>query len=228
MLTDVLITDALRLTEEGGRFVLRCSEFADVADGQIVRSRAREIAASLSGAVTVILGRSVTLAATGLAELRRDGTRNHFLEVQSARMVMRAMPVTLQVTHPDGSVTVARPGDPVLGWVKAADGAENVRRALRLISEAELGWVELYRIYEIILDDAGDRLFEWATKSAVNRFKRTANSVGAIGDLARHGRERGQPPPDPMSLGQARALIFDLVKTWLTRRESDIREGRAP
>jgi hypothetical protein len=55
----------------------------------------------------------------------------------------------------------------------------------------------------------------WATRAAVRQFKHTANSPGAIGHEARHGVDTGQPPPTPMSLGDAKALVNGIAQRWL-------------
>jgi hypothetical protein len=58
----------------------------------------------------------------------------------------------------------------------------------------------------------------WVTNRQVDRFKRTANSQKAIGDKARHGKDPYEPPTEPLSLSEARALIDGLLKVWLDEK----------
>jgi hypothetical protein len=50
----------------------------------------------------------------------------------------------------------------------------------------------------------------------LKRFDRTANSVAATGDKARHGVERTDPPSKQISLSHAREMIDRILIAWLT------------
>ena len=81
-------------------------------------------------------------------------------------------------------------------------------------------WINLYKIYEIVDKDAGKikkihRIEQWITKKKISDFKQTANSKRAIGDDARHGVDDNDPPKEPMSLSEAKALIMTLLQKWL-------------
>ena len=80
-------------------------------------------------------------------------------------------------------------------------------------------WVGLYRLYEVIEADVGgeDKIVKagWTTKKAIGRFTRTANSPDAIGDAARHGKQSGEPPPNPMDLSEAISLVKVILHNWL-------------
>jgi len=65
----------------------------------------------------------------------------------------------------------------------------------------------------------------WVTNDKLERFTHTADSVGAVGDDARHGRERTQPPPRPLSLSAARDLIDRLLRSWLTWKSREAGQG---
>ncbi len=56
---------------------------------------------------------------------------------------------------------------------------------------------------------------DWVPRDKLDLFGRTANSPEAVGDAARHGRQSGEPPKEPMELYEAQALIKTLVKKWL-------------
>ena len=82
-----------------------------------------------------------------------------------------------------------------------------------------MGWVDLYRLFEVIEAGAGGAraLVDggWASNAQIRRFKHTAKSVAAAGDEARHGAEHGERPADPMTLDEARGFIDGLLRRWL-------------
>lgn len=64
-------------------------------------------------------------------------------------------------------------------------------------------------------EDAGKKKMEQWTKDKISQFTHTANSQSAIGDDARHGVDRNDPPKEPMPKSEAEALIRNLLKQWL-------------
>lgn len=46
-------------------------------------------------------------------------------------------------------------------------------------------------------------------------FARAASHQAAVGDSGRHARLPDAPPPNPMPIGEARALIGKLVNAWI-------------
>ncbi len=81
-----------------------------------------------------------------------------------------------------------------------------------------LSWFELYKVYEIIEHNVDRKEIikrGWATGKKLERFTRTANSRSAAGVWARHGVETSQPPPNPMSLLEARKFIDKLLEKWI-------------
>jgi hypothetical protein len=88
-------------------------------------------------------------------------------------------------------------------------------------------FVDLYRILDLIQDNVGaSNVSErgWCSTRAISRFTQTANSPTAIGDAARHGREHSHPPSRPMTLAEARRLIFGLAEHWLDWRADEPQE----
>ncbi len=100
-------------------------------------------------------------------------------------------------------------------WMKLAEEDEIVKNVFRQITEFEPNWINLYKVYEIVNKDAGRTKIEQWTNKKIGLFTHTANSQSAIGDDARHGVDKHDPPKEPMSLSEARALIRNLLKQWL-------------
>jgi hypothetical protein len=210
---EILAKSEVDLSEQSDRHVLRIPELDDIADIGVVRSRARSFVESLSGAAKLVLGWTTPIRLGSVLRRHPDGRADYFLEVDSVRMTIRSYPVTLRVTHSDGTIEERGPGEEVLLWLEHARRRESVSRVLRLVSEPELGWVELYRIANVVHEAAGVAIYDWVSKAELERFKHTANSVGAVGDAARHGRERRSPPKNPMGLEEARRLVSNLARS---------------
>jgi|SRR6476661_6212698 len=100
-------------------------------------------------------------------------------------------------------------------WRKLAEEDEIVKDVFRQFREFDRNWINLYKVYEIVNKDAGKKKIQQWTKDKIGDFKRTANSQKAIGDDERHGVDDNDPPKEPMSLSEAKALIMTLLQKWL-------------
>jgi len=209
----------ITLTRVGDQFVLRSRTLQNLADSAAVRSEAERIVEALSGISRVLLQSDRPLNVASLAEVRADGTRNIFVQVEPAVLRVGAGLVSVVVTHSDGRIEEHRPSDPAPIWLGRALSDAATARALRLRDAGHLSWTDLYRLYEVIEAGAGgaDGILakDWISRSQLRRFKHSANSVSAAGDQARHGVETTQPPADAMTLSEARSLIDILLGRWL-------------
>jgi len=79
-------------------------------------------------------------------------------------------------------------------------------------------WSELFVVYELVKSNArGGQMFKlgWIRKADEKRFRITANSRTALGRDARHGRDSGQTPSNPMTQPEAITIIRALAAGWL-------------
>jgi hypothetical protein len=204
----------------GDQVVLRSSAFETLADAGAARAEADRIVDALSGISRVLLESERPLGISSVAEVGPDGTRrNVFVQLEPAVIRMTAGLVSMAITHPDGTVEERRPSDPAPVWLAKALAEAQAARALRLRDAAPLSWTALYRLFEVIETGVGGAdvivAKDWISKSQMRRFKHSANSVAAAGDEARHGVERTEPPANPMTISEARALIDILLSRWL-------------
>jgi len=218
-LADVLRERSMTVSEEGGEFILRSSDFDGITNTGEVRSRATEIMTSLSGLSRLVLGAHRELSLGAVSMVDTGGRKHIYLAVEPAVARSSVSPIGIMIQRVDGTVEVHRPGDPVRDWIPLAGKDPAVAKALRLRNSENLGWVELYRLSEVIEAAIGGfpNIVQhgWASASELRSFKHTANSVSAVGDEARHGKESTRQPRKPMKLSQARELVDRILKSWL-------------
>lgn len=206
------------ICEQDGKFFLRSNTFAGLPDARSVSAKAGEILAAASGLTRLFLGGTSSVGVGGLFRERNDGGRDYVLIAETGTLQLRGMPVTLTVRCADGSQETHRPADTVAKHLVSALESPAMEKALRLRNESELGWVELYRLFEVIESEVPINKMidnDWTSFAGIKLFKHTANSVAAAGDHARHGRERTTPPTTPMELPEARGMIDGLLRAWI-------------
>ncbi len=202
-----------------GGYALRSDAFNDFTDAADVRAEATRIVEALSGIARVLLQGTDRLAISSVVQIESGGRRNIFVAVTGAELRMTAGLVGVQMIHQDGTVAEWRPSDPAPKWLKTALANPSAARALRLRDTDVASWPDLYRLFEVIAAGAGGTgslaKYGWASQKQMKRFKHTADSVAAAGDQARHGVERTAPPPEPMTIAEARSFVDMLLARWL-------------
>lgn len=167
------------------------------------------------------------------------GRVRELLAIVNGAAKAEGVPIELSLA----SLTYADPGDqrqqfPIIGKMEAfapsmrsgePDPAEFIAlalkdkaaaKALRLYS-IELDWTNLYRIYEIIVEDAKQSTIfarGWASEDEIKTFKASANNASVSGDLARHGTMKHGKPKQTMSMARARHVIRRVLSNWLNSK----------
>lgn len=108
---------------------------------------------------------------------------------------------------------------PGLRQLAVAARNADVAEVLKILGKpGEPYFVELYKVWEIVRHASGMQAAMQSagiSENTMTRFKRTANHQAASGDNARHARLPEAPPPNPMPIGEARALIGKFVNAWI-------------
>jgi hypothetical protein len=81
-----------------------------------------------------------------------------------------------------------------------------------------LGFVELYKIHEIIRDAIRPKKIPelgWATKADDSAFTGSANRADVSGSGARHARNSGPTPTRTMTPAEGRSFVSNLAMKWL-------------
>ena len=210
--------DDRRLVVEDDKYFLESLNFESTSDSAEVLKMAIDLAAVLSGVARLAYGARIPLMVGHIERVRPDGVKDVFVQL-TGPPAMRALLGNLKVDAPGASEAETETADQPHRWIRVADEDEAVSKALRLFGSDAKDWVGLYRLFEVIQQDVGEIAAEWATAKSIERFRRTANSPTASGDLARHGKERTQPPKNSMDLFEARALIEVILHCWMRAKD---------
>jgi hypothetical protein len=206
----------VEIREFDGRYYLRTIDFEDIDESGDVEARAIEIVHILNGAARVQYGDSREVRVDAAARVQPDGQIQHFIHL-SASLNVRAR-VSAKLTVSGESVPVEPEPTTAEQALAAAIRDPQAERALRIFGRDEIDYRDLYHVFEIAEAAIGSRIYstETVTSAEVRRFKHTANSVHALGDQARHGHEPTQPPSQPMSFDEARALVGRVLLVWFS------------
>ena len=215
------LTDAdVTIRREGEEYVLMAASLQSLQSADAVKAEAERLIAHLDGAAHLALDVQTPIQLLRVACVKDDGTSCQFVWVTDSIRAMERFGLAT-VCH-DGQIEQHTPNQLMAGWLGLADDNENVAKALRLLGNRNMNWVDLYRLIEVVEHDVGGRdeikKRGWATTDDLGRFRHTANSVAASGDNARHGKEETQPPVRPMSLDEGRAFVEPVVRAWLQFR----------
>lgn len=147
-----------------------------------------------------------------------EGTSVHVALVADAIEVRVRATATAVVVGQDGEEKKA-PAQPGPERAVRAAARPHVAEALAIMGQSgPLTWTDMYKVYEIVRDDAKPRTLAelgWATDAEVKAFTASANRPDVSGSGARHARMRGNPPRQSMDEAQGRDFISRLVTAWI-------------
>lgn len=114
-----------------------------------------------------------------------------------------------QTPVPQGTVYMQLISEPDVAEVFAIFGS----------ASTNLGWVDLYKVYEIVRHHVGGEksllTYPWVSKAEISAFTGSANRPDVSGDSARHARTSGRAPARTMTLTEGQEFIRNIVIAWL-------------
>lgn len=214
-LTDLLPAGDVRVVKEGDRYYLTSSEIDNQPDGLPYYEIAPLVLQRVNG-----LGRAYKpeFRPVALSGTYQDGDQQHVVvQVDSAEVRVRAGVVAV-VTNSDGE-PLPQPDPPGPQRASLAATHPDVAEALTIMGQpGTLGWVEMYKVYEIIKASVRPRTIEqlgWTTAADDSAFRASANRPDVSGAGARHSRMPSGTPRHRMTEIEGRQFLSRLVTTWL-------------
>jgi hypothetical protein len=197
------------VTREGDEFWMRSTALDALSDHGEAH-RAAEAKLEILNGVSLLRVQNTGRLTLGRAEYgEASAPRNIFVRIGGVQ-------VTTRVGIPTVSIS-GRPAPPREDSIlKAANKNADVAEVMRIYGSREPDWRDLYWILEAVEKDIGMTVSKkrWISTGDRELFRRTANSRGALGNLARHGKSTTPPPKRPMPLSEARGLIRVVVELW--------------
>jgi hypothetical protein len=213
-------SDDLAVVERSDEFYLRAADFEGYGDAGEIRSVAALLVRELGGVARLQRSGFQPVEVDVVTFVTETGSRQHHVHLEAGVYGVAGVEATLTVRRADGTEvvdaeTAARSEQ---AWARLARVRPEVGRLLRLFGQGQIRWSDLYHAFEVVEAAVGGRLYSdgWATRAAVERFTRTANSPSVLGEEARHGHESVQPPANPMNFAEAQELVVGLVRRWLS------------
>lgn len=212
-------SDNLKICSDGETYVLSSSDYNGITEAGIVLKKSAEILSLINGGSNVIQKLAKPIQVGSVYSIDDEGKRNINLFIKDNVLITESFRPTILV---NGKVRETFTFEDLPNWVLLANQNRDAADVLNYLETGSNEIATLYKVYEIIKKDVGgDKTIKdngWASIKKIERFTRTANSPDAIGDKARHGVQKNQPPKNPMSLSEAESLIRHLVKCWLASK----------
>jgi hypothetical protein len=201
----------LHVFEENGRCWLEAEELEPLPDFVTVKTAAERLVTRINGAMRLGNPTFHNVRLGLLREHGSEGTTSTTSFVEPASIQIRASvppPTTL------GGAPTEELGDPVRSFLAAAAADAEADEALDLWANEPHNWVNLYKVFEIILARGGLDPSS-VSVSQLRRFTHTANHEQASGRQDQHARLGTGPPRRPMTSLEAENFVRRLLQTWL-------------
>ncbi len=212
----LLRSPELTVIEENGSYYLKSSDFDSLSLADEVRESAIAIIDMLNGAMKLHIHNFRGVFEDGVTLIKEEGSRPHYAYLRGSITARSKTSANLTATTSKGTQQIAPRPSNVESWLNLAKDDKAVADALHFFRENT--WINLYKVYEIIIDDVGkkDVIIRngWVTKKGLRRFTQTAQSRAALGDAARHACNKPPPPPQPMPFHEAESLIRGVLLSW--------------
>jgi hypothetical protein len=200
-----------RFLREGGRSYLTNRELDEVAEsGEVPHEQAKALLSRINGYAVVQDSRYYPIELDNRYTMPGE---------DEPRSVLGSGYYVRELPPPPPEASVAPVG------FDLTETDPDLRDALTLLDRPYRGarWVELYKVIEIIESNDPTKAVPNAagvSNNEIERFKRTANHqrAGGLNLDARHARLNREPPPKPMTLPEADAMICSLVREWMRQR----------
>lgn len=230
LLMDVLAGLGISSRETDGGLLLESPRFEALSTPEDVRTEVVRLAARMRDVKSCNPDIDCTFSLKVVIDRSGDKPRKHYyLTIHESLLLQSSMEVSLA---PDQEPTAEerarqeaerRERDYIALRGKALSrvlSAVHDQKALdvqKLLHE-ELSPVVLGNIVEIIQADLGPDMRELMSRKQQVRLERSLNHPEVFGLTARHAVSNAQPPPDPMFLEEARAVVRAIAEQWLARK----------
>jgi hypothetical protein len=202
-------------------YELRSSEFDSEADPKIVRAKAEKLVHVMSGSCRLAFGLHGRIKIRGIRRLEEEKPPTQFVFLDAP--IPRPWGEDLASLRKDEIDSSHGFLESVLDLI-ASGRSEDAEKVIR-IWDRDVLFADLTSILEIIRKDVGRGNGGIANVGGVSKAKvdnifRTAQSPAVLGDDARHGTQKNDPPSTPISLEMAREVTAKIIQGWLAEKST--------
>lgn len=211
----------LNISKKEVHYYLYDKNFNYINDSNQVFVKSEHLIKILNGIAKIKQNNFKPVGVGGVMFYDENGSKHCYVHSSISASLRSSIFAKATVTDKNGKEKESNKKNDSIKWLEIANKDEKVTRALRFLSNSNLDWYDLYKIFEIVKKDIGIRTIEqWISpKSKIKDFTQTANSSLAIGEKARHADDI-PAPKNPVSFGEAFKLISNIVKKWLETKSN--------
>lgn len=207
--------DDLIILEDDGNYFMTSLELEKLNSVEEVKKKSIEIIELINGIASFLFSAKGKISSNSISNRNESGGIDCTVFADTCFINISIPPPTIIIENHDGTISKASPLLSINQLLLDARINVNKSKIFRLIAKGNLDWAILYKLLEVIESDIGDQLFAWVSKTKIKNFKHTCNSITALGDDSRHGKEVTTPPKNPMTLKESQDLINLIIDKYL-------------
>lgn len=220
-LQEQLESEEISIQKRNDNYYLSSSYFTDLPRPDDVLSTARCLIELMNGAAKIFVNGYEPVSPTGeIIEVADSEERRHvILLADTGHFRIKGKAVRLVISSDGRDIEGKKPTE-IIDLLRKAISNPRIADVLHFQS-LEQTWSNLYKVYELVRDDIGTKNVEKIVEQdRITRFTGTAQSRDLIGDYARHasGKYKGPGKLPEMTLSEAKQLIADLLKAWISTK----------
>ena len=220
-LQEQLQSDEISIQKRNDNYYLSSSYFTDLPRPDDVLSTARRLIELMNGAAKIFINGYEPVSPTGeIIEVVDSEERRHvILQADTGHFRIRGKALRPVISSDGRDIEGKKPTE-IIDLLRKAIGNPRIADVLHFQS-LEQTWSNLYKVYELVSEDIGTKnVKKIVEKDRIKRFTATAQSRDLIGDDARHAirKYKGPGKLPEMTLSEAKQLIADLLKAWISEK----------
>lgn len=212
------VGEELCLTEGSDGVYLGAACFGGLAAKEEVARAAKPLIEVLNGLMWLAMGYHCDLSYDLIVREDDLGQKMVYMSFSDTVTCTDFLVISTRDGEPDSEEVLWTPISTLNSTLPKVLNDPRASAALRFLKGGKTGWVELYKVFELIREDLAPLKLEdsgWITKRQLSAFTASANHPKVSGEDARHAVQSGQVPKNTMDLGTAQNLMSMLLRQWL-------------
>ena len=199
------------ITKDEDKYYLNSELLDELSDNREIVSKAGEFLDIINGGANVLYSNHERVK-VGNLKIIKDNGANHVLITGTARIKLKSRLRETLTTNTENDQPI------IETWLDKSQTNQDIRDVLHFFNE--ITWWNLYKIFEIIRDDAGGQkgLYKLADRNELKHFSQAAQSRELLGDKARHASKKYKAPLVDLTIDQGTDIIARLFRNWVTKK----------